>query len=62
MAGTAPVHPYTTIIFVAACWMVAIDTIYKYPSTTLDGVVILLLGVPVCAVWQHLKKKRVPIE
>jgi basic amino acid/polyamine antiporter, APA family len=53
-----PGHPFTTLIFIAACWLVAIDTIYKYPMNTLAGVAILLLGVPVYAIWHHLKKSR----
>jgi APA family basic amino acid/polyamine antiporter len=53
-----PGHPFTTLIFIAACWLVVIDTIYKYPMNALAGIAILLLGVPVYAIWHHLKKKR----
>jgi basic amino acid/polyamine antiporter, APA family len=53
-----PGHPYTTLIFIAACWLVVINTIYKYPMNTLVGMGILLLGVPVYAVWHRLKKDR----
>ena len=58
-ATCVPGYPYTALIFVAACRLVVIDTIYQYPSNTLAGVAILLLGVRY-AVWHHLKKKRVP--
>ncbi len=44
-------HPLTTLIFIASCWLVVIDTIYKYPTNTLAGIAILLLGIPVYAVW-----------
>ena len=53
-----PGHPFTTILFIGACWLVVIDTIYKYPMNTLAGVAILVLGVPVYSVWHRLKRKR----
>jgi APA family basic amino acid/polyamine antiporter len=53
-----PGHPYTTSLFIAACWLVVIDTIYKYPMNTLAGVAILLLGLPVYFVWHRLREKR----
>lgn len=53
-----PGHPFTTILFIAACWLVVIDTIYKYPMNTLAGVAILLLGLPVYFVWHRLREKR----
>jgi len=53
-----PGHPFTTIVFIVACWLVVIDTIYKYPMNTLAGVAILLLGLPVYFVWHRLKEKR----
>ena len=34
-----------------SCWLVVINTIYKYPANTLLGMVILALGVPVYAFW-----------
>jgi APA family basic amino acid/polyamine antiporter len=54
----APGHPFTTLLFIAACWLVVIDTIYKYPMNTIAGIAILLLGVPVYFVWHRLPKKR----
>jgi basic amino acid/polyamine antiporter, APA family len=53
-----PGHPFTTLVFIAVCWLVVIDTIYKYPMNTMAGIAILLLGVPVYGVWNQLKKKR----
>jgi len=47
----APGHPFTTVIFIAACWLVVAGAIYKYPANTLIGVVILLLGLPVYGFW-----------
>lgn len=51
-----PGHPFTTAIFVAACWLVVINTIYRYPSNTLIGVAILVAGFPAYIFWR--KKNR----
>jgi APA family basic amino acid/polyamine antiporter len=48
----APGHPYTTLFFVASCWLVVINTIFKYPGNSLIGIVILLTGVPVYFLWK----------
>lgn len=47
-----PGHPFTTAIFVAACWLVVINTIYRYPSNTLIGVAILVAGFPAYIFWR----------
>ena len=54
----APGHPYTTLLFIAACWLVVIDTIYKYPANSLVGFAILLLGLPVYAGWNYWNQLR----
>ena len=46
-----PGHPWTTALFVAVCWLVVLNTIYKYRSNTALGLGILALGVPVYAWW-----------
>jgi len=51
-----PGHPYTTGLFVAICWLVVANTIYKYPANTLLGMGILALGLPVYAFWARRKK------
>jgi APA family basic amino acid/polyamine antiporter len=48
----APGHPYTTLFFVACCWLVVINTVFKYPDNSLIGIVILLTGVPVYFLWK----------
>jgi basic amino acid/polyamine antiporter, APA family len=53
-----PGHPFTTIVFIAACWLVVANTLYKYPENSLIGVLILLLGLPVYAFWSWKKKRR----
>jgi len=53
-----PGHPWTTAIFVLACWIVVINTIYKYPTNSLLGMAILLLGLPVYAFWAAKQKRE----
>jgi basic amino acid/polyamine antiporter, APA family len=48
-----PGHPLTTAAFILASWLVVVDTIYQYPSNSLLGVGILLLGLPVYAFWHR---------
>jgi APA family basic amino acid/polyamine antiporter len=56
-----PGHPFTTMAFVAACWIVVANTIYKYPANTLVGTLILLLGIPVYLFWSwHNKTAGAP--
>jgi APA family basic amino acid/polyamine antiporter len=45
-ATRVPGHPFTTILFVAVCWLVAINTIFHFPSNTLIGIAILIAGIP----------------
>ena len=47
-----PGHPITTILFVAVCWLVVINTVYKYPGNTLIGLAILLAGIPAFFFWR----------
>jgi APA family basic amino acid/polyamine antiporter len=48
-----PGHPLTTGLFVAACWLVALNTFVHYPRNTLVGMVILAAGVPAYFAWAH---------
>jgi basic amino acid/polyamine antiporter, APA family len=47
-----PGHPITTALFIAACWLVVINTIYKYPQNTLIGLALLLAGIPAFYFWR----------
>ena len=47
-----PGHPTTTVFFVAACFLVVINTVYSYPANTVIGLAILLAGVPVYFLWR----------
>ena len=48
-----PGHPVTTFLFVAACWVVVINTVYKYPANSLVGLAIMLAGIPVYFLWRR---------
>jgi basic amino acid/polyamine antiporter, APA family len=46
-----PGHPFTTLLFIAACWLVVLGTIYKYPGNSAVGLAIVLAGIPVYFIW-----------
>ncbi len=48
-----PGHPFTTIFFVAACWLVVLATFYHYPGNSFTGLALLLLGIPVYFYWSR---------
>lgn len=52
-----PGHPFTTLVFIAACWLVVINTIIRYPSNTLVGMAILAAGVPAYFFWSRRKQQ-----
>ncbi len=47
-----PGHPVTTIIFIAVCALVVINTVYRYPDNTLIGIAIMIAGVPAYLFWR----------
>lgn len=49
-----PLHPVSTAIFVAACWLVVIGTFVKEPKNSLIGLAILAAGVPF---WFGLRRR-----
>ena len=52
-----PGHPITTLLFVLVCWLVVINTVYKYPENTAIGLGILLAGIPVYFLWRVMNKQ-----
>lgn len=42
-----PGHPWTTGLFVAAAWLIVLNTIFKFPRDSAVAVCILFLGIPV---------------
>jgi APA family basic amino acid/polyamine antiporter len=49
---SVPGHPVTTGLFVVICWLVVINTVYRYPENTLIGLAILLAGIPAYFFWR----------
>jgi APA family basic amino acid/polyamine antiporter len=54
----APGHPATTGLFVAACWLVVINTVYTYPQNTMIGVAIMLAGIPAYFFWRWWRRNE----
>jgi len=48
-----PGHPVTTLVFIAACWWIVVNTLYTYPGNTLTGFAILLAGIPAYLFWER---------
>jgi APA family basic amino acid/polyamine antiporter len=48
-----PGHPLTTALFVAICWWVVANAIFRYPKNSLIGYALLLAGVPVYWLWSR---------
>jgi APA family basic amino acid/polyamine antiporter len=57
-AFKVPGHPFTTALFVAACWLVVLSTVYKYPVNSVIGFVIVLAGIPACYYWLRQQRKN----
>jgi APA family basic amino acid/polyamine antiporter len=51
----APGHPFTTLVFIVASWLVVISTVYQYPWNTVLGMLILIAGIPVYLYWSRRK-------
>jgi APA family basic amino acid/polyamine antiporter len=47
-----PGHPWTTIVFVAAFWALAVNTVAQNPRSAGIGVLILLAGIPAYFFWR----------
>lgn len=54
---SVPGHPVTTALFVVVCWLVVINTVYRYPENTLIGLAILLAGIPAFFFWRGRNTK-----
>jgi APA family basic amino acid/polyamine antiporter len=50
---SAPGHPFTTGLFVAACFLVVVATVLNNPFNSLIGYAILLAGVPAYIYWRR---------
>ena len=52
-AFRTPGHPVTTAFFVAASFLVVVNTVWQYPENTLVGLAILAAGVPAYLLWRR---------
>ena len=48
-----PLHPWTTLLFVAACAVIVVATVWNNPVNSLIGFAILAAGIPACLFWQR---------
>jgi basic amino acid/polyamine antiporter, APA family len=53
-----PGHPVSTVMFVAICWWVVANTVYRYPQNSLIGFVLLVAGIPVYWFWSRRARLR----
>jgi len=52
-----PLHPWTTLLFVVACAVIVVATVWNNPVNSLIGFAILAAGIPACLYWQHKQRK-----
>lgn len=52
-----PGHPVTTALFTAACALIVISTVYKYPANSSIGLLIVAAGVPVYFFWRWWRRE-----
>jgi basic amino acid/polyamine antiporter, APA family len=51
-----PGHPVTTALFIAICWLVVANTVYKHPGDTRIGLAIVAAGVPAYFFWRWWRR------
>jgi APA family basic amino acid/polyamine antiporter len=49
----APGHPFTTGLFVAACALIVLATVWNHAANSAVGFAILLAGIPFCLYWMR---------
>jgi APA family basic amino acid/polyamine antiporter len=59
-AFMVPLHPLTTGLFVAACAITVVATVWNNPKNSLIGYAILAAGVPACLYWQRKNRTAAP--
>lgn len=58
-AYVVPGHPFTTALFIAACWLVVLNTTVRYPRNSLAGFGLLLAGIPVYLLWSGRRRRKI---
>jgi APA family basic amino acid/polyamine antiporter len=57
VAFKVPGHPFTTGLFVLACFATVVATVFNNPLNSLIGYAILAAGLPACLYWQRKNRK-----
>ena len=57
-----PWHPFTTGVFIFACWSVAVSTLIRYPQNAGIGVGILAVGALIYPLWQFRRPSKIQPE
>jgi APA family basic amino acid/polyamine antiporter len=52
-----PGHPVTTGLFVTACALIVISTIYKHPGDSVIGLLIVVAGIPIYFFWRWWRRE-----
>ncbi|MGH9944232.1 MAG: APC family permease [Pyrinomonadaceae bacterium] len=52
-----PGHPFTTALFVAACALIVMGTISKYPANSAIGLAIVVAGIPAYFFWLWWRRR-----
>jgi APA family basic amino acid/polyamine antiporter len=55
-----PGHPWTSLLFVAACALIVVATLWNNPVNSLIGFAILLAGIPAFLYWQARRGRAEP--
>lgn len=53
-----PGHPYTTVAFVAICWLISAATFIKFPSDSMIGLLIVAAGIPAYLIVRRFQSSR----
>lgn len=56
----APGHPFTTGLFVVACALIVMTTLFHHPVNSAIGFAVLLAGIPACRYWQRTNARARP--
>jgi APA family basic amino acid/polyamine antiporter len=53
-----PLHPWSTLLFLAVAWAIVLDVVLKSPMDASFGIAVLLTGIPVYYLFARMKVKR----
>ncbi|MDQ3313549.1 MAG: amino acid transporter, partial [Verrucomicrobiota bacterium] len=52
-----PGHPWTTLLFIAAQWLIVVSTFVHDPKRAFIGLAIAIAGLPAYFLWSARRKK-----